>query len=153
MLNDDINDLMPFGRFIAGSYLILDHLGHYCIANAAQPYPILVQNGQAGFLQVGGSPLGQFSEIHLDDTIGRLHSGDRLILHTDGLIEAESSSGEQYGEERLRLLVQEQIGSSLMALQEAIIDDLKKFTDNKPLDDDLTLVIMEKSEKGESRNG
>lgn len=144
MLNDDINDLMPMGRFIAASYLILDHRGHYCIANAAQPYPILMQNGQVKFLQVGGSPLGQFSEIQLDDTIGRLRSGDRLILHTDGLIEAENSAGEQYGEERLRLLVQEQIDSPLITLQEVILNDLKEFTDNKPLDDDLSIVIMEK---------
>ncbi len=148
MLNDDISDLMPYSRFIAGSYLILNNRGNYCIANAAQPYPLLVQDGRATFLEVGGNPLGQFSELQLVDFSGQLKERDRLILHTDGLIEASNAAGEQYGEERLRLLVQKNADLSLVDLCAAIVEHLKCFMGNQSLDDDLTIVVLEKSKEG-----
>jgi serine phosphatase RsbU (regulator of sigma subunit) len=73
--------------------------------------------------------------------------GDQLLLYTDGLIEALSVSGDEFGLERLEATVRRLFaaaphgdaeGPSLLA---AIREELSVFTEGRPLADDLTLLL------------
>ena len=71
-----------------------------------------------------------------------LARGDRLVLLTDGLIEAASSSGEPFGYDRFEALLKEGAGSEPERLKETILEALESHTGSAPPDDDRTLVIL-----------
>jgi sigma-B regulation protein RsbU (phosphoserine phosphatase) len=65
----------------------------------------------------------------------RLHlkAGDRIILATDGVTEAESRDGEFYGDERLEVAVE---GCSI----EAVLGKVETFMNGAPPNDDYTML-------------
>ena len=64
--------------------------------------PILRRaSGQIEWLEAGGLPLGIARGVHHDYGTITLHSGDLLVIFTDGLVEADNARGEEYGEPRL----------------------------------------------------
>jgi hypothetical protein len=73
--------------------------GEVAIANAGHLPPYL--NSQEVNLP-GGLPLGVVKEIGYEETQVYLHYGDRLLLYSDGVVEARRSSGELFGFERIR---------------------------------------------------
>jgi serine phosphatase RsbU (regulator of sigma subunit) len=86
-------------------------------------------------------------EWHCEQRVTSMGKGDQLLLYTDGLIEALSVSGEEFGLERLEAVVRRLAsttaprgtgGSSLLA---GIREELSAFTEGRPLADDLTLLI------------
>ena len=65
----------------------------YC--NAGHPYPNLVSADAAHTLDDGGAVLGVFPSWNYQDSSDNLKSGDRLLLFTDGITEAEDAQGEE----------------------------------------------------------
>ena len=72
--------------------------GEAVIANAGHLSPYL--NSQEIALP-GGLPLGVLAEIHYEEARLYLHPGDRLLLMSDGVVEARQPSGELFGFERV----------------------------------------------------
>ena len=58
-------------------------------------------NGEATELNAAGAVLGQFPDWVYEQSEVRLGSGDKLLLFTDGLIEASDADEEAFGEHRL----------------------------------------------------
>lgn len=75
--------------------------GELVIANAGHLPPYL--NTQEVELP-GGLPLGVLSSVHYDEVRLYLHPGDRLLLMSDGVVEARQPSGELFGFERVHNL-------------------------------------------------
>ena len=75
--------------------------GELVIASAGHPHPYL--NSQEIALP-GGLPLGALPEIHYDEVRLYLHPGDRLLLLSDGVVEARKSTGELFGFDRVHNL-------------------------------------------------
>lgn len=69
-------------------------------------------------------------------------SGDILLLHTDGITEAQNNKNQQFGIERLQESLKKYINGSPAEIKEGIINDLSEFLGSKKLDDDYTLVIV-----------
>jgi serine phosphatase RsbU (regulator of sigma subunit) len=67
--------------------------------------------------------------------------GDRLVLFTDALIEAEADSG-QYGLDRLVEEVQKGPPGG-KALSDRILASVRQFMQDRPINDDLTLVVAD----------
>ena len=86
--------------------------------------------------------LGWFEEPGLARTDLKLEPGDRLVFYTDGLVEAKTSEGELFGEERLVAELLEGSELSPEALSEELIRRVERFATGK-LDDDLTMLIVE----------
>ena len=66
---------------------------------------------------------------------------DRIVLFTDAIIEAESESG-QYGLDRLVEEVRKR-SHERKALSEQILESVRQFAVDRPINDDLTLVIAD----------
>ncbi|MDQ3951789.1 MAG: SpoIIE family protein phosphatase [Actinomycetota bacterium] len=71
-----------------------------------------------------------------------LAPGDRLILFTDGFIEAKSLEGEVFGDHRLETSLLELASLPSDALAEQVVEDVERFAAGK-LDDDLTMLVIE----------
>jgi sigma-B regulation protein RsbU (phosphoserine phosphatase) len=63
----------------------------------------------------------------------QLEPGDRIVLATDGVTEAESVDGEFFGEERLEAAI---IGSSI----EGVLSTVENFMNGAPPNDDFTML-------------
>ncbi len=70
------------------------------------------------------------------------HSGDILLLYTDGITEARDKQSRQFGSEGLKKALLENDKHSPSDLRKGIIKDLNKFLDGNKLDDDYTLVTL-----------
>jgi serine phosphatase RsbU (regulator of sigma subunit) len=69
--------------------------------------------------------------------------GDKIFLYTDGVPEAVSPEGEEYGEERLKKLILTNKNQSLNILCDIIIKDVNKFEENSRFDD-ITLLAFKR---------
>lgn len=69
--------------------------------------------------------------------------GSRLVLYTDGIIEAFSPAGRYFGRERLDHLIHAHAERPIQDAVDAVVEALKKHLDGGAADDDLTLVGLE----------
>ena len=75
-----------------------------------------------------------------------LKPGDTLVVITDGVTEAESGSGELFGEERLYNLLSTLRGRSAFEVKEAIVESVRNFSYPKGASDDLTILVLKRKE-------
>jgi sigma-B regulation protein RsbU (phosphoserine phosphatase) len=73
----------------------------------------------------------------------RFARGDRLVIYSDGLVEAMGKDG-VYGVERLKRVVERQTGAPRDVV-ESIVGSVTAYVDGRPLDDDLTLLVAERA--------
>jgi hypothetical protein len=106
--------------------------GELVLANAGHLPPYL--NTQEVKLP-GGLPLGVVSEVTYDEVRLYLHPGDRLLLMSDGVVEARQPSGELFGFERVHNL------SNQSAFY--IADAAKAFGQ----EDDITVLTVRRLER------
>jgi serine phosphatase RsbU (regulator of sigma subunit) len=131
--------------FTALLYLVVDlHERALYVANAGMVAPLLVRAGEATLLDVRGLPIGILRDVPYDEARVALLPGDRLVLVSDGVVEARSRMGELWGFERLqRLLAGATSASTPEALAREVLGRVEAFTDGAALHDDLTLLVLE----------
>jgi sigma-B regulation protein RsbU (phosphoserine phosphatase) len=131
------------GRFISFFYCTIDtSLGALAYSNAGHYYPILVrQNGSVSRLVEGGPVLGVFGHAGYEQGQTSLSSGDRLILFTDGVTEARSVEGEEFGEERLIADAVANRACSAPALEARLSGSIATFSADT-FQDDATLIVV-----------
>jgi len=131
------------GKFVTLFYGVLDARARSLqFTNAGHLRPILIDsNGGAKHLENGGALLGVFPQWKYEDSEITLHLGDLLMLFTDGITEAASTDGEEFGEDRLIRSVTDSANRSPDHLQGQLLADVKKFC-NSRMADDATLVLI-----------
>lgn len=92
--------------------------------------------------------LGWFEDPGLADTVVHLGPGDRLVLFTDGFLEAKSADGEVFGDHRLAEALGRLASLDSDALGEELVAVVERFAAGK-LDDDLTMLVIEYRGAGE----
>ena len=88
------------------------------------------------------SLLGIFSSVDLDVRKRKLNSGERLVLFTDGLIDAENSKGKLYGLKRLNRFVASHRELPSGEFTEALIGNVLEFCNGEPRDD-MTVMVCD----------
>jgi phosphoserine phosphatase RsbU/P len=131
------------GRFISFFYCLVDAAaGTLVYTNAGHYFPMLVRaDGTFTRLDTGGPVLGVLQDADYQQAHVALTPGDRLVLFTDGLTEARSPAGEEFGEERLLTAALENRGCSAPSLQARLADAVASFTEGR-LQDDATLIVL-----------
>lgn len=148
-LNQDFYEIREGNIFITCALGILDPASHRLeLALAGHPPPLIIdRSGRAREIDdsASGLPLGLFAAAAspLPYRIQELEiaPGDNLIFYTDGIIEAMSSTGEQYGVERLENLLRDP-RPTVEALSASILEDVERFGQGKRAIDDTTLVCL-----------
>jgi sigma-B regulation protein RsbU (phosphoserine phosphatase) len=135
--------------FVTALYCALDsEAGQLRFARAGHPFPLRIHsdNNQievlTGELHKGGPALGLLPDTDYSTTSISLSPGDRILLFTDGVIEAEDGDGRLFGIEGLISSVR---GNLVHAdrLLESIETDLRSFAGSKEFQDDLCLVMVQ----------
>lgn len=111
--------------------------------------PSLIRRGDGSVeeLPVSGLPLGILSTAKYKLTEGRLESGDLLVMYSDGITEAEDPHGEEMGIERLKAMLREVGAVSAGIACDGLLERVAAFTDGEALQDDATLLVLERLER------
>jgi sigma-B regulation protein RsbU (phosphoserine phosphatase) len=131
------------GRFISFFYCRIDTaLGTLTYSNAGHWVPMLVRtDGSVARLRAGGTVLGVFPDAAYEQGHEPIVSGDRLVLFTDGVIEARNAADEEFGEDRLLASVVANRACSAPALEARVSAEVAAFTGGA-LQDDATLIVV-----------
>ena len=111
-------------------------------AGHLDPYVFRAAPGRLEELSAWGFPLGvrRRTPFALHET--SFAPGDRLVLYSDGFIEALDDAGEPFGFARFEALLARHGGASSEEIRRALLDAVAAFTRNRPPDDDQTLVVV-----------
>jgi serine phosphatase RsbU (regulator of sigma subunit) len=104
--------------------------------NCGHVPPLLVSGDQVMRPQHGNLPVGLLSDAQYESDRVHLKPGDRFILVTDGVTEAENAHGEFYDNERL-----EAVAAKTPTLED-IFASVSTFCAGNPLGDDCTVVEL-----------
>lgn len=101
---------------------------------------LLKSSGQLEHLNSTSTVLGLFPEWNCSIVERELSPGDTLALYTDGIIDALSNSGDEFGEGRLAEALKRHGGLEAKKMVETIVDEVHHFSADEQLDD-ITLII------------
>jgi phosphoserine phosphatase RsbU/P len=130
-------------RFITFFYAQLEGTSRSLqYVNAGHNPPIVLhQNGSHHRLTEGGGVFGVFPNQTFALGTTRLEQGDRLVLYTDGVTEAADGHDQEFGDERLVRLLQENSSRSANEIQAKILLDVGDFCGGR-WHDDATLLVL-----------
>ena len=80
----------------------------------------------------------------LDEKKFALQKNDRIVLYTDGVISAENSEGEQYGEQRFHEAIRRQGAMNSAAFVNFIAGGVDKFLEESEQNDDITICTFKR---------
>ena len=105
-----------------------------------------VQTGQGmadvTLLTTGGLIMGAFQDSSYEQETLQMETGDLLVAYTDGVTEARNSDEQEFGEDRLRGIIDSSEGVPAAELAERIVHGVRQWCGDVPPHDDLTLVVM-----------
>src|SRR6202049_4605519 len=137
-LNQLLVDDFPAGKFVTMVYAVLDPAERSIVfANAGHLLPLFIDSQGAQFLDTErGLPLGISCGDYSETSI-TLSEGSKLLFYSDGITEAENTSQEEYGLNRLSAHAAKS-GSSAVT----IVDDVRSFASGGSLLDDASVVFV-----------
>lgn len=153
-VNRALLDATEPDSFTTAIYMTLDiGTGEIKWLNMGHPAPFLVLGsgpgepaGARGYYLEGprNRALGWFDEPGLAVAEATMRRGDRLVLVTDGFLEAKDPVGELYGEVRLAETLVRLASLDPVELGDQLTSEVETFAAGK-LDDDLTMLVLDYS--------
>jgi serine phosphatase RsbU (regulator of sigma subunit) len=145
-VNRYLADNIPSNRFVTLFYAELDpESGALSFLNAGHNPPLIVHAaGTVEQLASGGLPLGIKPDAEYREGRTQLQRGDVLCIYSDGVTEAQSPTGEEFGPTRLYEVVSRNIDASAAGIRDRIESALTKFAQGTSAADDITLVIVKR---------
>ena len=132
-------------RFVTVAYVQMALHGDAAdlvVCSAGHPSPLILrEDGQVEEIGEIGGIIGLFDDVEIAPQSVELCAGDLLVLYTDGVLEARDSTGEFYGEDRLRDLLASAEDHSPDAVADRIETAAMEFQDGTPRDDIAILVV------------
>lgn len=141
-LNHHLHQVTDASKFATFFYAEWDEKSQrLSYVNAGHNAPILFGSCHGRRLDEGGIPLGLFPDPGFQMGEVLLQSDDMLVLYSDGITEATSENGEEFGERRLEQVVADHCKESLAEIQQSVIKAVNEWSRKEP-EDDMTLLIV-----------
>jgi serine phosphatase RsbU (regulator of sigma subunit) len=115
-------------------------------ANAGHNFPYLYRTGadgrgEFGSLMIRGNRLGDDRNSRYEAKTTELMPGDVVVWYTDGIVECENHTGDEYGEKRFRASVRRAAALSAGEMRDSIVGDATAFFGQTPRKDDITMIV------------
>jgi len=150
MINSQLTSGMPLSEIVASANRFLTskrigekyatvviarlrHDGELEYVNCGHIPPLLICNNEVIRPAHGNLPVGLLRDTTYESDHYSLHAGDRLVLVTDGVTEAENASGDFFDNERLE-------AAAKQGGMQDIFNAVSEFCGGTPLNDDCTIV-------------
>ena len=143
-INRFLNERTQGSKYATVFYCLLDRSGRLHYINGGHCAPILIsQSGRYEYLEATAMPVGMLPEAAFQVEERQLSPGDRIVIYTDGVTEAQNPRGEFFSRKQLREVVVAHAGDDCAALHDALLRTVKNFISDAPQADDITLVVLE----------
>jgi sigma-B regulation protein RsbU (phosphoserine phosphatase) len=145
-VNDEVSADNPSSMFVTVFMAIINlRTGSItCTSAGHNPPYIRRRNGELDCLDSRDGPVvGALADIEYGEQANQLHSGDQLILYTDGVTEALNSANELYAEARLVETLRASEGESPEKITNGIVAAVATFEEGNPQTDDITVLVFE----------
>ena len=131
-------------RFVTLMYGALSPNGSLTYCNAGHNPPLIIsgRGDNVRRLECGGPIVGLFEGAPYDEETVSLAPGDWLIVFSDGVSEALSAAGDEYGEARIVTVVQKNAGTEPQQMLEALFADVREFATGAAQSDDITAMVL-----------
>lgn len=147
-VNDQICQNVPGQEYLTSFMVRLEKDGHFQYSNASHNVALLArkEGKRLETLDTSGLFIGAVKEktIPYEQKSEYLDFGDKLILYTDGIPEGRNAAGEEFGADRLHALILGNPDLNAAGLRDLIISEYQKFKNDTPLDDDVSLLVIER---------
>ncbi len=141
-LNKVINRSTLVTRFASLFYGELERNGNFIYCNAGHPPALLYQDGGFHELDQGGLVLGPDPDAHYERGYLRLRPSDVIVIYSDGITEAQSPEGEDFGVPRLQGIIAGHLSLPARALADLIFQKVEAFSRRARPRDDQTVVVV-----------
>jgi len=129
-------------RFATIFFGVITPDGRLTYCNAGHNPPLLLSGGTVRRLETGGMIVGLFPHALYDQETVQLAKGDLLTVFSDGVSEALSASGEEFGEARIQAVIESTGSESTDALLQTLLGAVRQFTQGAVQNDDVTAMIV-----------
>jgi sigma-B regulation protein RsbU (phosphoserine phosphatase) len=142
-VNRQVYASSPADRYATLFYGVVDPDAHTLrYVNAGHNPPMVIRgDGSIVWLEAGGAPVGMFPNWSYEQGSVQLNSGDLVLAHTDGVIEAVNAFGEEWGIEGLRKAAVRARGRSAADTVDAIFAAMDEFSRGVQ-NDDATIAAL-----------
>ncbi len=146
-LNNELAKIITTGEYITAIYCRLEDDGRKLLySGAGHPYPMhyRAKTKDMARLMENGPPLVWFNDMDYPVGETSLEPGDKVLIFTDGISEMKEPNRDIYGEDELEALFLKhaQLASG-GHLVEAMLQELSDYTQGHPLEDDMSLILLE----------
>ena len=146
MNNQLARDVIESGRFMTLFFLSIDPENQRLDwVRAGHDPAILYDPAEDSFTELKGEgiALGVMKDVHyLQHRRNKLANGQVIAIGTDGIWEAFNMHGEMFGKERLKEIIRAKAGDSAKEILAAVYDELRRFSQGRKNEDDITLVVV-----------
>jgi len=132
-------------QFVTAAYVYLDAQARELRYSAAgHPPMLLLRDGKVTEISENGLMLAAFDFATYGTLTHPLQTHDRLLLYTDGIVEAANAAGEFFGQEKLSALLRDTAALDSHKAADNIIESVQKWANTQ--DDDLTVLVCDYAE-------
>ena len=146
-VNREMLDHVKTQDYLTCFLLVIDDEYNVTYANASHQKAMLLRTSEARieFMDTNGLFIGAIEEANetYEEKSIKLNYGDRIILYTDGIPESVNDKREEYTNERLEEMALKYKELPLEGFTDSIILDLQNFMGATPMQDDVTLLVVE----------
>jgi phosphoserine phosphatase RsbU/P len=136
-------------NFVTAAYIYLD-LEKNLMRYAGAGHPPILQwrqsTGKSSKIMENGLVLGMVEESTYEALEFPLEAGDRYVLYTDGILEAENSDHEEYGVDRFMRFMEDNKQLGAEQFSQSFLGEISRWSEHtaKPgQQDDITLLVVD----------
>jgi phosphoserine phosphatase RsbU/P len=129
-------------QFVTAAYVHLNsESGELRYSAAAHPPLLVVRDGSVIQIEENGLMLAAFDFASYSTAVHKLEAGDRVVMYTDGILEAANAAGDFFGNKALCDLLGKTRGLSPAMAADSIISSVRQWSAKQ--DDDLTVLVCD----------
>jgi len=133
-----------FATLFFGDYDSATHRLRYVNCGHLPPFLLRAAGGSVERLDPTSTVLGAFPVWHAVEGMVELSPGDTLFAYTDGLTEAHSASGEEFGDSRLNGVLASARSDEPEVMIDKVIGAVHAFRSGAQ-EDDMTAVVLRRA--------
>lgn len=143
--NELCEAIQDVGDYFTAFYCIIDTNTHTIdYVNAAHNDLYILRSDTTLETMVQTGPVvGVIKNLEYPSETINFSIGDRLVMYTDGVIEARNEHRELYDSDRLKEMIIANKDKDLRDFVTIIYDDILKFKNNAPDDDDIAMLAID----------
>ncbi len=142
-VNDFLVERTSPEMFATAFYGVLSPQGQFDFVNAGHAPPLVVHTGgEVTRLDSQNFPMGFFSGAQYQVETIQLAPGDLVLIFSDGVTEARDTTGDLFGEPRLKSCVEKCAGQAPQEVCTQVMAAVRDFAAAAPQADDVTLAVL-----------